>query len=328
MTRALGSDPEPRRIELYRPQNQLGDLLLNVPAIRALRDRFPNAHITLVVGPQNAPAVLGQAWVDRVRVAPTKGVGALVSAFARTGPRPDLAIYFTTVSYSKSAAWLVRQSGAPRRVGFNPARYGERDRAGLTDVLPYPEGEPHQSEVSLPLARAAGAGNEVPPPPYYVPDTALLERVPAGAVYLHPGAGKVKNRWPSERFAEVARALLARGCETFWIEGPQDEGCVDRASHALGRNLPVVRGETIPMLAARFARAALYVGNDTGPLHLAAATGCPTVGIYGWSDPAVWAPVGRCVRSVRAPDASLESISPEQVLETAMSLLEESGCTV
>jgi len=318
MTGALGSDREPRRIELYRPQNQLGDLLLNVPAIRALRDRFPNAHITLVVGPQNAPAVLGQAWVDRVRVVPTKGVGALVSALTRTGPPPDLAIYFTTVSYSKSGAWLVRQSGSPRRFGFDPARYGERDRAGLTDVVPYPGGEPHQSEVSLALARAAGAGSAMPPPPYYVPDSALLPRVPAGAVYLHPGAGKVKNRWPAERFAEVARALLGHGCEVFWIEGPQDEGCVDRASHALGRNLPVVRGETIPMLAARFARAGLYVGNDTGPLHLAAATGCPTVGIYGWSDPAAWAPVGRCVRSVRAPDASLESIPPERVLETAL----------
>lgn len=321
-----GSDLEPRRIELYRPQNQLGDLLLNVPAIRAIRDRFQSAHITLVVGPQNAPAVLGQAWADRVRVVPTKGVGAIVGAFTRSGPRADLAIYFTTVSYSKSAAWLVRTSGATRRIGFDAARYGERDRAALTGVVPYPDGERHQSEVSLALARAAGAGAAVPPPPYFVPEAALLERAPGGHVYLHPGAGKVKNRWPAERFAEVARALLARGCEISWIEGPQDEGCVDRASSALGRSLPVVRGETIPMLAARFARAALYIGNDTGPLHLAAATGCPTVGIYGWSDPEQWSPVGRCVRSVRAPDGTLESIPPEQVLEAARPLLEEPAC--
>jgi len=315
------TEPEPRRIELYRPQNQLGDLLLNVPAIRALRDRYPSAHITLVVGPQNAPAVLGQSWVDRVRVVATKGLKALFGAFTRSGPRADLAVYFTTVSYSKSGAWLVRSSGATRRVGFDAAHYAERDRAGLTETVPFPDGEPHQSEVSLALARAAGAGAAVPPPPYYVPDPALLTRVPAGHVYLHPGAGKVKNRWPAERFAEVARALLARGCEISWIEGPQDEGCVDRASSALGRSLPVVRGETIPMLAARFARAALYIGNDTGPLHLAGATGCPTVGVYGWSNPAQWAPVGRRVRTVRAGDASLESIPPEQVLEVALPLL-------
>src|SRR5690349_2974777 len=178
-----GSDPEPRRIELYRPQNQLGDLLLNVPAIRALRDRFPAAHITLVVGPQNAPAVLGQPWVDRVRVVATRGVKALLGAFTRSGPRADLAIYFTTVSYSKSGAWLVRSSGAARRVGFDAAHYGERDRARLNQVVPYPEGEPHQSEVSLALARSVGAYAAVPPPPYYVPDAALLERAPAGHVY-------------------------------------------------------------------------------------------------------------------------------------------------
>ena len=330
MTKADGSDPEPLRIELFRPQNQLGDLLLNVPAIRAVRDHFPAAHLTLTVGPQNGPAVLGQRWADRVRVVTTRGVRGLWSALARSGPRADLAIYFTTVSYSGSGAWLVRASGAARRVGFDPAHYGERDRAALTQAVPYPRGDLHQSEVSLALARAAGAASPdiVPPPPYYVPDPSLLERAPAGAVYLHPGAGKVKNRWPAARFAEVARALLARGCEVAWIEGPQDEGCVGAASRSLGRTLPVVRGETIPMLAARFARAGLYVGNDTGPLHLAAATGCPTVGIYGWSDPTAWAPVGRCVRSVRAADASLESIPPGQVLEAALPLLQESGCAI
>jgi ADP-heptose:LPS heptosyltransferase len=325
MTRADRSHSEPLRIELFRPQNQLGDLLLNVPAIRAVRDRFPAAHITLIVGFQNAPAVLGQGWADRVRVVATRGVRALWSALVRSGPRADLAIYFTTVSYSRSGAWLVRASGATRRVGFDPAHYGERDRAALTEAVPFPRGDLHQSAISLALARAACAASPdlVPPPPYYVPDPSLLDRAPAGAVYLHPGAGKVKNRWPAGRFAEVARTLLARGLEVSWIEGPQDEGCVEAASRALGRSLPVVRGETIPMLAARFARAALYVGNDTGPLHLAAATGCPTVGIYGWSDPTAWAPVGRCVRSVRAADASLESIPPEQVLGAALPLLQE-----
>jgi ADP-heptose:LPS heptosyltransferase len=82
------------------------------------------------------------------------------------------------------------------------------------------------------------------------------------------------------------------------------------------------------MLAARFARAALYIGNDTGPLHLAGATGCPTVGVYGWTDPAEWSPVGRCVRSVRAEDGKLESIEPRDVLDIALPLLTEERCAV
>lgn len=330
MTRADGAESpqEPRRIHVVRPQNQLGDLLLNVPAIRSIRDRFPRAHITLVVGRQNAPAVLGQPWADEVRVVDTRNALGVLGDSLRPGPRPDLAVYFTTVSYSKSGAYRTRATRARERVGFDPARYGERDRARLTRAVPYPERPLHQSEICLVLARAVGASGEAPPPPTYLPDPALVSRAPRGVAYLHPGAGKVKNRWPAERFAAVARELLARGIETAWIEGPQDEGCVDAAARALSKSLPVVRDESIPMLAARFAVARVYVGNDTGPLHLAAATGCPSVGIYGWSDPREWAPVGRTVRTVRAEDHSLESVSPAQVLDQVLPLLEEEPCAL
>jgi ADP-heptose:LPS heptosyltransferase len=327
MAAASGRAPhfEPRSIELFRPQNQLGDLLLNVPAIRSIRERYPGARITLTVGPQNAAAVLGQTWADEIRVVDARNLLGVMRASLRRPSRPDLAVYFTTVSYSKGAAHLVRRAGAHERVGFDPGHYGERDRAGLTRSIPYPERPLHQSHVNLALASAVGAG-ATPPPPYYVPDPALLERAPSGAAYLHPGAGKLKNRWPAERFAVVAKALLERGLEVHLLEGPQDAGTVDRVLEALGRTLPAVRGESIPMLAARFARAALYVGNDTGPLHLAGAVGCPTVGIYGWSDPAEWAPVGACVRSVRAPDLALESVTAEQVIAAALPLLAEEPC--
>lgn len=327
MPRAAASPDarEPRRIHLYRPHNQLGDLLLNVPAIRALRERFPRAHLVLFVGRQNAAAVEGQAWADALRVVDTRNfLGVLRAAFA-AGPRPDLAVYFTTVSYSRSGAFLIGRSGARERIGFDPARWGERDRAGLTRSVPYPEGRPHQSEVSLALARAAGA-DRVPGPPYYVPDRGLVARAPADAVYLHPGAGKIKNRWAAEGFAAVAREILHRGADVSLLEGPQDPGTVAAVHAALGRELPVVRGESIPMLAARFARAALYVGNDTGPLHLAGATGCPTVGIYGWTDPAEWSPVGAKVRSVRAADHSLASVTARDVLDAALPLLSEARC--
>ena len=319
-------DAAPRRIHLYRPQNQLGDLLLNVPAIRAVRARYPDAHITLLVGRQNAAAVAGQVWADEVRVVSTKNFAGVVAAALRRGPRPDLAVYFTTVSYSRSGALLVRWSGAPARVGFDPAHWDARDAARLTRVVAFPEGSPHQSELSMALAREVGAGDR-PPPPYYAADPASIARAPAGAVYLHPGAGKLKNRWPAERFARVARELLATGREVWLLEGPQDAGTVEAVTTSLGRPLPVVRGESIAQLAGRFARAALYVGNDTGPLHLAGAVGAPTVGIYGWTDPREWAPVGRLVRSVRAGDGRLESVEPAAVLDAALPLLDTTHAT-
>ena len=324
--RGSTAESDPRRIHLFRPQNQLGDLLLNVPAIRSIRERFPRAHLTLTVGRQNSAAVAGQPWADEVRVVDANGFLGVLGGSIPRGARPDLAVYFTTVSYSKGGAFLVRASRARERIGFDAARYGKRDLAGLTRALPYPERPLHQSEVCWTLAAAVGAGPP-PPPPYFIPDPALLAAAPAGAVYLHPGAGKVKNRWPAERFAVVARELLARGREVVWIEGPQDEGCVEGATAALGTALPVARGEPIANLAARFARASLYIGNDTGPLHLAGAVGCPTVGLYGWSDPAEWSPVGSCVHTVRAADHSLNSVSPTEVLDAALPLLMEERCT-
>ena len=324
---AAASSPSgaPPRIHLYRTQNQLGDLLLNVPAIRAVRERHPGSHLTLIVGTQNAAAVRGQPWADEIRVVDTKNFVGMLRHAIRPAPRADLAIYFTTVSYSRSGAALVRASGARERVGFDPARYGERDRAALTRRVPYPDGPLHQSEVCGALAAAVGAAT-VPPPPYYVADPSLVERAPAGVAYLHPGAGKPKNRWPADRFGAVARELRALGLDVRWIAGPQDEGTVEAADAALGETLPVVRNEPIPNLAARFAKAAVYIGNDTGPLHLAGAVGCPTLGIYGWSDPREWAPVGRCVRHVRAEDHTLDSISVERVLGAALPLIQEERC--
>ncbi|HEY6573259.1 MAG TPA: hypothetical protein VI198_08040, partial [Candidatus Eisenbacteria bacterium] len=122
-------DAAPRRIHLYRTHNQLGDLLLNVPAIRAVRERYPRAHLTLVVGKQNAAAVLGQAWADEIRVVDTKNFVGVARAALRRGPRPDLALAFATVSYSRSGALLVALSGARERLGVDPRHWGERDAA-------------------------------------------------------------------------------------------------------------------------------------------------------------------------------------------------------
>jgi ADP-heptose:LPS heptosyltransferase len=316
----------PRRIHLYRTHNQFGDLLLNVPAIRAVREAWPGARVTLIVGRQNAAAVLGQPWADEIRIADTRNALGVLGAAWPLRPRPDLSVYFTTVSYSKSGALLARVCGARERVGFDPVRYTRRDSAKLTRVVPYPDGHPHQSEVSLALVRAAGATGPVPPPPYYIPDPTFLSRAPSGVAYLHPGAGKLKNRWRAEGFAEVAAELSRRGLEVWLIEGPLDAGTTGAVLERVGHPLPVVRGETIPMLAARFARAAIHIGNDTGPLHLAGAVGCPTVGLYGWSDPEQWKPVGSRVRAVRAPDHSLDSISASDVLDAAIPLLSEGSC--
>jgi heptosyltransferase III len=162
------------------------------------------------------------------------------------------------------------------------------------------------------LAALGPLPGDVAPAPFRVAETARTKAgewlaargIGAGsAIVLQPGAGSPLKMWPG--FAALARRL----CETGWplvtLAGPAD--------HAVVRSLleaGVVRGDTVardwalPEIAALFGLARAAVGNDSGPTHLAAAVGCPTVAIFGLTDPAVWAPVGAHVVAIDGhPDA-------------------------
>lgn len=131
-------------------------------------------------------------------------------------------------------------------------------------------------------------------------------RLPCGGavggdfVAIHPFSGSAKKNWPLERFRELAARLP---WPVEWVAGPEEalEGAV--------------RFESLWDLAEWLATARLYVGNDSGISHLAAAVGTPVVAIFGPTDPAVWAPRGREVRVVRADNGMLDSITPGSVLD-------------
>lgn len=124
---------------------------------------------------------------------------------------------------------------------------------------------------------------------------------PDRAVVLQPGAGSAAKTWPG--FGELARRIRAAGHPVVALAGPADrlvvaallaDGALDEAR--------VARDWPLPRIAALFGLARAAVGNDSGPTHLAAATGCPTVAVFGPTDPAAWAPVGPRVH-VAAPEA-------------------------
>jgi ADP-heptose:LPS heptosyltransferase len=147
---------------------------------------------------------------------------------------------------------------------------------------------------------------------------------PCGVVALHPGSGGAAKCWPPPRFAALAARLWQAGLLPLLIAGPADEAVLARllaeiaplAAHPapsspssaplarpvrpLPSVLPVARDLPLPVLAGVLARCHAFVGNDAGVSHLAALVGCPTLALFGPTDPAVWAPVGRHVRVVRA----------------------------
>ena len=129
----------------------------------------------------------------------------------------------------------------------------------------------------------------------------LLERyglAPASFVAIHPSSGSPKKNWPSKRFAEMARSVLAAGHEVLWIQGEADHDVVS----SLVRAVPGPVATELPLhdLATLLASSAVFVGNDSGVSHLAAAAGAPTLVLFGCTDPRQWAPRGPAVRVVEA----------------------------
>jgi heptosyltransferase-3 len=108
-------------------------------------------------------------------------------------------------------------------------------------------------------------------------------------VALHPGSGSERKNWPINKFAELAEKLREKGFRVVWIAGPAEEDLSFPSTDILVRNAP------LPLLVHMFARSCLYVGNDSGISHLAAACGAPCVVLFGPSDPAVWKPPGKNV---------------------------------
>ena len=282
----------------------VGDVVFTTPAIRALRRHFPDARITYLVERDAAPIVLGNPHLDEVMVIErTRGWRRLRDdlRLARTlrGRRYDLVIDFHG---GPRSSWLTRVTGAPRRVGYTIAGRGWM----YTDRVPRPrELRPrhsvlNQSDLLAPLGI---------PPLDPVTDPAEMtepadarprvERLLAAAgvsdaaelIVMHVSAGNPFRRWPAQAFAALA-AALARSSPRRRIlitSGPSDAGAVAQVAQAaraaLGAEAAgrIVLTEELGLgdLRCVVARAALYIGGDSGPLHLAATTRTPIVGIYG-----------------------------------------------
>lgn len=148
---------------------------------------------------------------------------------------------------------------------------------------------------------------------------------PGEAVALHPGAGGPAKAWPG--FPALARRLAAAGLPAVVVAGPADAAAVARlvedagvAGSVIARDLP------LPRLVALFEAARAFVGNDSGLSHLAAAVGCPTLALFGPTDPAVWAPVGPCARALAGdgPGAAdpWDGLTPERVAAATVELVQ------
>ncbi len=301
--------PETVRRVLVVKLRYIGDVLLCTPVLRGLREAFPESTITALVNAGTEDVLLHHPDVDEILLVKRPRAGARSRGqywadqfrlLRRLRERRfDLALDLTD---GDRAAFLTWASGARLRVGFN--REGRfRGRAYHRCVAPF-TGRRHAVEADLEALRLLGLRVDPVTPSLGLPPEAetaageLLARKGASRerdlVLLHPGARWWFKAWPAERFAALGDWIVEELGAQVLIAGGGEDAQAAEAIRGLMRSPAIsLAGETsVLQLAAVLKRCRLFVGNDAGPMHIAAAVGTPVVALFGPTDPAEWGPWG------------------------------------
>ncbi|MFI5362274.1 MAG: lipopolysaccharide heptosyltransferase II [Elusimicrobiota bacterium] len=267
----------------------LGDSLLTLPLLRRLKDGLPGARLSVLTLPKNADVFRNNAWVDDVILDDKRGGHSGLAGIWRISAELKRGNFDLAVIPHRSfrSALVARLAGIPRRVGFASSS----GRFLLTDAVPF-TWLTHDLERNLALAKPLGAESKasrgearyiVPAPP----SAALNARLAAAGIApgarlagVHPGAAWATKRWLPERFAELCRRLKADGLTPVLIGGPGDAALGSRIAADSGA-ADMIGGTDLSELKSLMGRLALFVTNDSGPMHLAAAAGVPVVAIFG-----------------------------------------------
>ncbi len=304
-----GEAPGPadvRRILVVR-LDEIGDAVMNVPLLRALRRGFPEAHLAAVMRPAAAALLAPCPYLDALHAldTPARGASRLAGryrgalAFARArfpAERFDLAVVPRWEVDKYFATPLAYWSGAPLRIGYSERVSREKavKNRGWDRLLTHPLPGGHgQHEVHRALGVAAFLGAPVDDDTLELwttpEDEAAAERLLAAAgvlpgaplVALAPGAGLPRRQWPAARLAEVGRRLAAHsGLRPLVLGGPEDHQLGAEVAAGIGPAAVDLTGwASLRETVALVRRCQLFVGNDSGPMHLAAAAGTPVVAV-------------------------------------------------
>ncbi|HEY3027773.1 MAG TPA: glycosyltransferase family 9 protein [Pyrinomonadaceae bacterium] len=328
---------DPRNI-LVIDFGQLGDVIMSLPALGAIREHFPQARITVAVGKPAAEVIElsrcadATLVVDRVALRdgfkPWSILRILQIVQDVRKRRFDFVIDLHSLSETNLLGFL---SGAPKRL------YSRRPRSldFLANFSPRPAIEEdhrkrHLIDRYLDVLQPLGIkeGPNVPKLRTRAADDQAIERMlkrskadtGAPLVGLFPGAGHPSRRWPVERFSELADFVVRNdGARVLVFAGPEERALLPKIRTLFPGSTLILDKLTIPQLAAAQARLAVFVSNDTGPMHIAAAVGSPLVLLLDTRAPESYLP--RAARQRVIYSSTIPEIRVEEVYAATRELL-------
>lgn len=260
--------PEGSRVSIIRLRS-LGDCVLTTPAIALLHKTRPDLKISFAVEPRFAPVFAGNPAIQHIAGPDSRAVRKW---------KPELCLNLHGGTRSQ---WMTALSGARIRAGFahHNFTFAYNVKIPRAQRILGVNRTVHTAEHLASAVFALG----VPVQP--IPRASLFPAPsPQAGRYgvIHPFASAADKQWPAERFCEIARYLELWNIKPLFLAGPVDDP-------APFRRHEVVQG-TLPNAIALLSKAIVFIGNDSGPAHVAAAFGVPSVVLFGTSNPAIWGP--------------------------------------
>jgi heptosyltransferase I len=339
----------PKKILIIKP-SALGDIILALPALSAIKHSFPQASVSWLVRPEFAPLITGHPYIDDIILFDRKRLSKWwydadsFKAFSSLvkqlkAGQFDLVFDFQGLFRTGYFSWVT---GCKRRFGMAGAR--EMAHLFYTDKISQDASSIHLVDYYLKMVEAAGAKQgevefELPEDKGAAESVSKLlksQGMDRNYAVIVPGAAQPNKRWPIERFAELAEKINSRFGLQIIATGSQGErGYID----AIGKRVINLAGKTsVRELVPLMKGASLVVSNDTGPGHIAAAVDVPIVMIFGPTNPARVCPYKRpdCVVAVEPnergmnadsydPRHDIRHITVEQVFETVCRQISKNG---
>jgi heptosyltransferase-2 len=333
-----------KKILVIRQHDQLGDMLLAVPLLRALRESFPASHIALITSPVNYQIMMNNPYVNGVinydkRIL-RRSVREILKFYRllRSG-NYDLVVVPATISLSMTSHIMARLTGAKIRIGAksldgisNPTAFCFTHAVDLDwSQTPRKHHSARNLDILAPLdiveedlrSVLGLSEDERKKANKFLSEFRKRYKLLIG---IHPGAGHPENRWAAEKYAAIAGRLAKEFDAGIVVtSGPMDREPMELLRKHMQCEYLLIENKPIREVAAIIDSLDLFLANDTGIMHVAGASKTNLLALFGPSDPLLWAPIGAKNRYIASKNKTMEGLSEEEVYNMIAIILNSIG---